>query len=144
MVRSHFVLVALALVAFGLVWGWFATGLSAEEQRLAGIWRQGPISEKEWTIKLVLEPDGRCRKTETSPRWPTEGKPEIVGWSARCGSIVLDPEPARVYRAIRPLASLLPLQIAPVYRATYELADDQLVIIESDGTRSVWTRSPAD
>src|SRR5438067_2425550 len=96
--RLIVILGALALVAVWAAWWLFLPRLSAEEQKLVGLWRYAVGGDdRQWHVEFA--PDRRAR-------WGILGDDawEVGHWSVRDGAIVIDHEVNPIRRAIRPAA----------------------------------------
>src|SRR4051812_15821753 len=103
------VVIGAALVAAG-AWWMSLCPLSAEEERLVGVWQV----ERGLSVDgSELLPDRRWRQRFAPLNVTTGGV-----WSARNGLLVLDYEPNRLRRALRPVAPLIGLRVAPTQAVT--------------------------
>jgi hypothetical protein len=147
MTRRRLVLAALAVLALGAAWWRFATGLSAEERALVGQWRvaDGPAestvasfdSDRRAVLSLV-------QRLPVGLRGGTVRQRLTGTWAAGDGTFVFDSEPSAFRRWMRPVAGLAGVTVNPKSTSRFEVAGDQLIFVGSDGSRSTWTRVPAD
>jgi hypothetical protein len=147
MTRRRLILAAcVAVAALGAGWWWYSGRLTAEELRLIGKWSSGPGDDyRTWTFR----PD-RTMTTEGFIRSPGDA-PNETCWSGECrwaggqNVLYLDSEQSEARRAIRPLLQLFGVSVGEKWLLTVEsLTDDQMAIVETDGTRRVWTRDRGD
>jgi hypothetical protein len=148
MIRSRVIPAAtLAVLALGAAWWWFATGLSAEERALVGKWSvaDGPAessvgeftSDRRAVLAVVQRPP--VGKKGGTYRYKLTGE-----WAAAGGTFAFDSEPSAFRRWMRPVAGLVGVTVNPTSTSRFEVAGDELVFVGSDGSRSTWTRVPAD
>jgi hypothetical protein len=133
---------ALAVVALGAAWWLLSDPLSAEEQRFVGTWRRS-VDDGAMTCTLGLAADRQwLQRVVVTAGW---GGEEGTCWAVRSGELILDAETIRVQsRPLRHLLRLLGRTSPVVRRHAVEIEGDRLVVTESNGSRIVWTRAPAE
>jgi hypothetical protein len=140
MPRRRLVLVALAVVALGAAWWLLSDGLSAEERRLVGTWRRRELPSGRLLPELIaFDRDRRFHFGEVGQPKDPDQLPSW--WSIRVGMLVLDNEPSRFRRAVRPLAPYFGLDVEPPNRGGLEwVSGDELVYVDGAGRRVAWVR----
>lgn len=140
MSRRRLILAAcVAAVALGAAWWWFADGLTAEEQRLVGVWRT-PQDTPGCLIALEFSANRESRRT----LFYTKGGVSFTGhWSLRDGFLVIDYERSALRRAVRPVRSLAAYfgwAEAEPQSMRVEATTDTLAFVSDDGKRWVFDR----
>jgi hypothetical protein len=140
MARRRLIVVAVALapVAVGAAWWLLLARLSAEEQRLVGVWRYAAGGDND-RLRVEMTPDRRVW-------WGTPGEEyrEVGRWSVRGDGIVIDRETNPARRAVRPVALRLGVRVEPVVTFRFAwLTADVLTVRQNDGPETVLIRAPA-
>jgi hypothetical protein len=132
MTRRRLILAAcVAVVALGAAWWLYSDGLSAEERRLVGTWNDG-------LVVFQFTAGHRCEMVDGDNRFPGR-------WSIRGDCLVIDFEQSAVRRALRPLASLVKLQVGPVIRSRLEwTTENEVTAVTLDGGRGRLSRVRGD
>jgi hypothetical protein len=138
MTRRRLILAAcVAVVALGAAWWLYGDGLTAEERRLVGTWRNLDSRTGEWVGTMTFLPD------HTHVYVPRSGQPRPGSrshlWHIRDGAIVFDYEPSAIRRLLRPLAPRLGLSVGPAIGAPLTMENGGLTI-----DRRLFIRAPAD
>jgi hypothetical protein len=138
--RRLITVIALAVLAVGLAWWLWPDGLSAEEERLVGTWREVTDNPgNNFTVTFTPDRGWTHLRERRTTSHTYSGR-----WSLRGAELTVDREPNRIGRTLRPVALFLGLRVGPVSRMTAEVGAERLIITEPDGTRTVYTRAPAD
>ena len=128
-----------ASIGLGAAWWWFRDRLSAEEQRLVGVWRYTVRSDPNARL-MEFTPDRRVR-------WGNPGQEDrvIAHWSLTGDKLAIDHELDPIGRAVRPVARYLGARINGVAQNPIEwlTADEVRIWISRDNALSL-TRIPAD
>jgi hypothetical protein len=140
MTRRRLVLVAaLAVVALGAAWCLSVDRLTAEERRLVGMWRQPDCPVSPEVVVLFFDSDRQFYVAEL--RLPRRSGSLPAVWSVGDGGVVIDPEPSRLRRALRPILTRLGVAVKPADRAALEwVSDDEMIQVEPNGDRTRWVR----
>jgi hypothetical protein len=140
MKRRWPILIALAVVAGGLVWHMFS-GLSTEERRLVGRWDF--TFNDNGKIFPSIEEYAADRRFQTT--LPDGLKCNEAVWSLRDGIVQIDLEPSSIRRLLRPVAPFFGLSVEPISSFTVTfISADRLEGATSTGAKLAWTRIPSD
>ncbi len=141
MARRRLIVVAIGVaLALGAAWWLSADPLTPEERRLVGTWRHRDPRAPDRTHTLVLGPDRGVWYDDTDAR----REPPRGWWAVRGGGLAVDPEPTALRRAFRPLLRLAGRSVGSAQVFRFETSAGEFVVIQPDGTRTTWTRAPAD
>jgi hypothetical protein len=137
--RRLVVVIAVAALAVGAAWWVFSDRLSAEERWLVGMWRQPDCPVSPEIVVSFFDSDRQFYVAAL--REPRRSGSPPACWSIRDGTVVIDPEPSRLRRALRPILPRLGVAVPAADHAALEwVSDDEMIQVDRYGERTRWVR----
>jgi hypothetical protein len=141
MTRRRFILAAcVAVVALGAAWWMFVGGLTAEEQRLVGLWQQRHNETGRITGALDLKADHSFLLATTDNKGQLLFT-NVGAWSVKAGKLSLDTDPDPIRRLLRRIFDRFGMEVRGNIA---ELVTSDFVADQRPVNNFSWTRNRGD